>query len=473
MVLQQDLTTSKNILPAAGGATEALRTTVENRHGRISMEATLTEIATQRNQEVIRVEGTASGGILPLLNALAKRLDARATDFSTKNERALQALVGAAQATSLETRIRMLNDAISADSGFGLAYITLARTLREPEQVATILATASSHRNAFTAVDRAWVNVLATRISHAPLPQQEQAFSALLQLAPNDTDALAALGSERFLSGDASTGERLLKRALELSPGNPNARRQLAEGLFESRRFADAEKDFLGLDNNPAILPELAVCILLEGDTARADAVFDRYLALRPANDPFATILRGTWLALSGRRLKAIDVLNKTDFADPALRSVAFSQIAIWQLMDRDVTDAKKNATVAFESTRRPDSLGAVAVLIVQNDLAASQWRDRVNALKVNEEAKQTVLGYGLFLNGHYPEAAQVWQEITQRSGGADLRARTMFAASLDHMGKNDDPRRVLVQPFVPEFGDLFAAVSFGEMRRLLKLPGH
>ena len=48
-----------------------------------------------------------------------------------------------------------------------------------------------------------------------------------------------------------------------------------------------------------------------------------------------------------------------------------------------------------------------------------------------------------------------------------------MLAGSLDRSGNSQGAKKVLVQPFVPEFGDLFAAVSFGEMRRLLNLQVH
>jgi hypothetical protein len=44
-----------------------------------------------------------------------------------------------------------------------------------------------------------------------------------------------------------------------------------------------------------------------------------------------------------------------------------------------------------------------------------------------------------------------------------------MLASSLDRAGKLDEARRVRVQPFVPEFGDIYAPISFSEMRRMMK----
>jgi hypothetical protein len=110
---------------------------------------------------------------------------------------------------------------------------------------------------------------------------------------------------------------------------------------------------------------------------------------------------------------------------------------------------------------------------VTRGDAPAAEWRDQVSALGLRGEPAQIVLGYGFFLNRHYAEAAEVWQQILQRSGGADLRARAMLAASLEHEGRAADARTILVQSFVPDFNDLYAAVPFKEMRRLLQLQVH
>jgi tetratricopeptide (TPR) repeat protein len=483
LALEQDLLTCKNVMAHVArdesgayqiGATEVLRTTVENRNGRIRIQGTVTDLATQRNRQVFRIEGSSSGGLLPSVNALATRLNDGATYFSTKNDLALRAFVGAAETSDFRTRIGMLDQAIRVDPSFGLAYLALADTLAQARQdSAPLVAIAASHRSSFTPLDRVRYDLVSARLSHAPLSKQEQAARAILQIAPNDLDALAALGSARFLTGDRTAGQQALNRALELSPGNLNLRQQLAQGLLETRRFADAEKVLLRIDNNPAVLPALATCILLEGDVNRADVVFNRYLALRPPNDRLAPIFRATWLAISGRAAKAIDGLQSANFDDPALRSLAESQIAILQLMVGDSAAAKRSAGLAAQLDKRPLSFGAVTLLITHGGDSAASWRDQVSALGLREQPAQIVLGYGFFLNHHYDEAAGIWQQILLRSGGADLPARAMLSASLERQGRAADARNVLVQPFVPDFNDLYAAVPFNEMRRLLNLQVH
>ena len=479
LALEQDFLTSKDVVARIArdessafqlGAGEVLRTTMENRSGRIWIQATVTELATQRNREVVRVEGPSSSGLLPPVNALAARLSNGAIGFSTKNEPALQAFVAAAETSNGQTRIGMLNQAIRSDPAFGLAYLALADTLAQSGQdAAPVLAAAASHRSSFTRLDRVRYDLIAARLSHARLARQQQAARAVLQVAPNDVDALAALSSAQFLVGDGAAGQQSLHRALDLSPGNINLQQQLALGLLETRQFTHAEKAFSAINNNPAVLPALATCILLEGDLNRADVVFNRYLGLRSPNDNFAIVLRATWLAISGRVAKAIEALQSARFDEPALRSLAHSQIAILQLMMGDTAGAQRSATLAAGLDKRPLSLGALTLLITHGDQPAARWRDQVMAFGLREQAAQVVLGYGFFLNRHYAEAASIWQQIVQRSGGTDLPARTMLSASLQGQGRAADARSVLVQPFVPDFNDLYAAVPFNEMRHLLE----
>ncbi len=473
LILQEDLATSRTLIASLAngesaayqfGATEVLRSTVEDRQGRISIEATFTDMSTQRNHAVIRVDAASSAGLLSVGNALAKKIDEHAVDFSTKNSRVLQAFTAAAESASSEGRVQMLDEAISNDPGFGLGYITLAETVaRSREQnLAALLQTGANRSASFTPLDRVRFNALRGQLSHASLEEQENAQAAVLQLAPNNSDALVALGSDRFLQGDGTRGRELLGRALELSPGNANIRNQLALGLLETRRFADAEKIFAGLNNNVSVLPELAVCILLEGDEARANAIADKLANSVYSGDKQA--YRATWFALSGHLDKAINAMQ--GFYDPA---VGLAQTSVWQLMQKDFAGAKKNASSAMQLANRNIPVGVVGMLLSEGDRLPEQWRDKVDAAALNDQAKQAILGYGFFLYGHYSEAADVWRKALQESGGADLRARAMLASSLDHAGRSGEARKILVQPFVPEFGDLYAAISFREMRRMLQ----
>ena len=487
LALEQDLVTSRRLVPilAAGessayerGANEILRTIVETRNGRIRLQATITDLSTQRNRAVIDVGGPSSEP-LDCVNALAKRIDPQATAFSTRNDRAWQAYTGAAASSSLETRTQMLHSAVAGDPAFGLAYLVWAETLAQAGQnPAAVLNVAASHRGAFTPLDKVRFDALMARTSHAPLAEQEKTNRAVLELAPNDVDALATLGSVRFIEGNAGDGERLLKHALELSPGNVNIRTQLAEGLFESRRFADAEKIFTGLNNNPSLLPGLALCILLEGDVARANTVFSGYLKQRAsANDPLLFLAEANWIAISKQPTDGVQFLARNNLSQDDFRSLAFSQSAIWQLLDKDSAGAKKSAASALELAKAPvpKLFGTVSVLIADGDEPLTQWRERVGAAPLTDSIKHAVLAYGLFLNARYPEAVEEWQDVVKQSGNADLRARAMLAASLDRAGRAAEAHQLKVEPFTPNLigADQFAVVTFDEMRRILNLGVH
>lgn len=488
LALEQDLATSHRaaaflVNGESGayqrGATHILRTTVENHRGRVSLQATITNLSTQRNTEVVDVSGPASAGALAGVNAIAKRIDQQATVFSTHNEQAWRDYAGAAANQNLQQRAQLLTNAITVDASFGLAYLVLAQVRTQMgENDGGLMKAAEEHIRSFTPLDQARATAFFARAAHASLADQTKAADALVAIAPNDIDALATSASDHFLQADGGEGERLINRALELSPGNPALRAELAEGLLESRRFRDAEKIFTGIDNNPAILPQLAVCVLLEGDVARANTVFSNYLRGRAAaNDALIFLAQANWLAISKQSADAVQYLAKTNFSQDDLRSLASSQSAIWQLMDKDSAGAKKNAALAIQLAKAPvpKLFGQIAVLVANGDQPAQAWRDQVNAAPLDPSIKRAVLAYGFFLNARYSEALQEWQDLEKDSGGADLRARAMLAASLDRAGRGDDARKLRVEPFAPNLtgADQFAVLTFNEMRRVLNLQMH
>jgi len=480
VVLQADLATSQAIVPVLAnddsGAYQAaaksvVRATVTQRDGRISLNTAITDNGTQQNQRVIDLKGASSSGILPLLNELAKQIDNRAASFSTKSNRALEAYVNGASTTVPQQRLAALADAIHIDPSFGLAYLALADADAQsaPQALPALLQAAAGHTAQFTPLDRARFNAYLARYSHAPLAKQEAAFRAVLQVAPNESDALVTAGSLSFLRGNAADGTRYLQRALELNPGNVSVRKALADGLFETRRFAEAEKLLVGMDNNQAVLPELAVCVLLEGDAARANTIAERLFA-SIANPDAKTLVHAAWLEFSGQSQKAVELLSSAKFAQPAAQSFAYGELSVWQMIANDFAGAKQWASKAQQLDPRPGSAGSIVAMLAKANEPADMWKQEIESsfIASNEQLKTAVLGYGFFLGAHYSEAAQVWNAALQQSGDSDLRARAMLAASLSREGKADQAKQIKVEPFVPEFGDLYAAISFLEITRYL-----
>lgn len=444
------------------GATEVLRTTVDERPGGLlHLQALITDLRTQRARNVIDRE-TSESGLVASLNSIASQIDPRATRFSTGNTGALQLFTTAAQSSELQARASDLRGAIHADPGFGLAYLLLLNTVAPAgeQTLSAVLSEADLHRNSFNRLDRARLAELTARLKREGLQRQEQTASAVLKLAPNDVETLVALGSTRFLQGDAADGQRFLGRALQLSPGNESIRQELARGLIQTKRYAEAEK----LAANPT---DLAICYLLNGDLSRADAAMEK-LAASLGSAELKALFRANWLAISGRVDQAIETVHHADFPDSTARSAALVQVAFWQAMIHDFAGAKQSAAAARKLSA-PGSLALVAELLAGAEKPPAQWRHQMDAAPLNTSSKQILLGYGFFLYGHYSEAAGIWQQVVNQSGDTDLRARAMLASSLEHAGRPDEARSVRVQPFVPEFGDIYAPISFNEMRRLIK----
>ena len=482
-VFQTDLATARSFLPTFASnesaayqvnADQVLRITVENRKGQVWMQGTITDLVTQKNREVIDVENKT---FIAAADSLARRLDDHSLGFSTTSDAALEAYSRSLDTSDVQARISSVSAAIAADPHFGLAHVARLEIAGASgnEAVSTYIAEGTKDRAGFKLVDRARFDALVSRITRAPIADQEKTTADVLRYVPNDADSYAVLGSLQFLAGDSAGGTRSFQKATELLPSNANFRRQWAMGLIESKKFKDAENVLTPLAKaNPSVLPDLAIAILLNGDAARANRTFEQFLTMRPPNDPLATLLRGTWLALGGQLNGAITLLQAANITDPNLRPAFLSQITIWQLATGNRAGAKKTATEAASANRAfPAAL--LAVLLAAGDQDPGTWRKLVESSRIgaNESFKQALLGYGYFLGGHYADAADVWQRILTASGGTDLRSRAMLAGSLDRTGRTDDAKKVLVQPFVPEFTDLYSAISFGEMRRLLGLQLH
>jgi hypothetical protein len=476
VVLQQDFISTPFTAPQLAasetnlseiGAQDILRTKVEDRSGKIHIEATVLEAASQKITSSVDTEASSMATLIPALNQLAKKIDPEAGDFSTKNTDALKYLASAAQQRDNDERAGLLGKAVDIDPNFGLAYFLLLEMAAPagPARYKPALDQAQLHSAAFTPYDRARFNLISLQLNRAPMSQRTAAAEALLKIAPNDVDGLAIVAGIRFLSGDVNGGVAAIKHAIELSPGNPNLKGELAEGLVQSRRFAEAEK-VLADDKSPNALPEMASLLLLEGDAARANATAERYFAL-VKNPDYQTLVRAAWTEFAGDRAKAIAAAEGSTFTNPTVRSLALSEAAVWRMMNKDFAGAQKDVDAAGK-TDHPTAVSTMAGLLISGSESPDDWRKKIEGSPLNPQLKGPILAYGFFLNGHYDQAAVEWKKILDMAEGNDLRARAMLAASLEHTGGGAEAQKIKVQPFlVREFADIFGGVVFGEMERL------
>ena len=481
LVLRQDLMSAEFTAPAMindeataaqMGAQDILRLKIEDSQGKIHITATVVDAATQKTTSTADVEASSAATLIPAIDKLAKELDQTAGEFSTKNTEAVKLLTAAGQEQNGQKRLELLKKAIATDPNFGMCYFLALEMLAPagPDNYKDLLAQAKSHLANFPPYDKARFQLLDLQLSRAPLSQRTAATEALLKIAPNDVDGLSIISGVRFLNGDVDGGLAAINKAIQLNPENANLKGQLAEGLVQSKRFAEAEKVLAKFDKNPAALAELATTILLEGDVKRATATAEQFITTVP-NPDYQAILRATWNELAGDRTKALAIAEETKFTDARIRGMALSEATVWRLLSNDFAGARKTADFAMQSDKQPTAITVVSSLLVSGDLSAEDWRKKVEASPINAAMKQPILAYGFFLNGHYNEAVAEWRKAYEASQGSDLRVRTMLAASLDRAGNKSEAQKIKVEPFlIRDFADVYGAVAFSEMRRLTGL---
>lgn len=482
VIIEQDLAASPHTVAflastgsvaLQGNASELLRTTAEVYRGQFQITATLIDVATQKTAKVWKMQRPASNAVVLIANALARRIDSNVGSFAVTSDRALQLFTRAAQVQDPKTRVDLLRQTIEADPHFGLAYVALLNTLStaRPQAAVSELSQAVGQEKYFTPVNRARLDALRLRLSDAPLAEQARADAAVLAYTPNDTEQLAALASDRYLQGNGPEGDRLIQRALAISLGNASVRQQYARGLIETRRFREAEKVLQEIDNNPSVLADLAFCVLLQGDHARADGIADKFFATVPSPD-LKTALHAAWFAISGDIPKAVLTAQNATFQQASVGSVALSQAAVWQAFAGDFAGSQKLAALAQQASSSPAS--TIGRLLSSKPASAQAWRAKVDGASHNSadnQSKDLLTAYGYFLFGFYPDSVQAWQALLNRSGNTDLPARAMLAASLNRAGRPADARTIAVEPFIPDLGNFYAVIPFTEMRALDPQP--
>ncbi len=481
LVFQQDFMPSQFTAPvmvsnessvSETGAADILRLKLEDRQSKIHITAEVVDTKTQKTTATQEIDANSASTLIPALDTLAKRLDQTAAEFPTKNTEALSLLTKAGSTQVPQQRLDAFKKAIALDPNFGFAYFLLLQTVAPagPESYKDAVADAKAHLASFQPYDRARIQALLAQLAHAPLKERTASVEALLKVAPNDWEALSMIASVRFLNGDANAGSAALNKAIQLNPNNPSLKAELAEGLVQSKRFAEAEHVLSQLSNSPAGLAELATTILLEGDVKRATETAEKFIT-QVKNPDFQILLRATWSELSGDRAKALSLAETSQFTNPQIHGMALSEATVWRLMNKDFAGARRTADLGMKSDSKTTPITLVSSLLVAPDQSAEEWRKRVEASPLNPALKEPVLAYGFFLNGHYPEAAAEWRKAYDAGEGADLRVRAMLAASLDKAGNTAEAQKIKVEPFlIRDFADVYGAVAFSEMRRLTGL---
>lgn len=121
--------------------------------------------------------------------------------------------------------------------------------------------------------------------------QREEARDKLeraLKLNPNLPSANHYIAELYHQTGDDIAAERHFRRAVELSPNDPNLQNNFGVFLCDQKKLADAEKYFHAAIKNPSYrTPELAyenagLCALRAPDETKAEQYFRTALKIQP-----------------------------------------------------------------------------------------------------------------------------------------------------------------------------------------------
>ncbi len=486
LILQQDLASdpSAYAFPVprsssgyAAQATAEVQVTIENAP-KLRYTVDVRDLSTQQNAEIFTADSLAT--VIASVDAIAKRLNAQASAFSTRSDQALRAYTQALQSGDIPDRMAKLHQAMEADPSFGLAYLALVQTEAEtqsPELQPTISA-ARAHQATFSPYDRARLDLLLTHFPRRSLPTVADAASAVVKLAPHDVNALAELGTARFLQGNAAAGQQALANAIELNPADVQLHEQLATGFLETRQFARAEQLWNQTSPRSGLNTGTAVAALLAGERDRASAVVEKSLPPRAGENPFASIVRAQWASICGADVSAgpqrgLATIQTQAHLEGDVAASAALQSAIWLLQTGDDAGARAATLQGLHSAASPAlKQTAEAVSLIVQAGSAPALRSRIEHLHADGVSKNFVLGYGFFLYRDYAAAVEPWRALVVATGDTDLRSRDMLATCLHRAGNNQGAFGIVVQPFVPNLTgtDPFATIAFNEMRQLLRL---
>ena len=256
---------------------------------------------------------------------------------------------------------------------------------------------------------------IAALLSEGKLSQAESACRSILATSPNHSAAIHLLGLIRARSGDAHTGERLLRRSIELEPCNPTLRVNLANHLRRSGRLAQAEAEYRHvLQLAPAERAARHSLALTLSDLRRHAEAEAECRLLIGANEPDAEAwsLLGLILDRRGRLADSESAYRRAVQVDPAYGLAHHNLGSVLERMDR--------AEEALAALERAQALGTRGF-----ELTFTRGKTLLLLNRV-KEAEQA-FAEAVTLRPRHPDAQLNLARIRYMRGEADF-ARTLEA---------------------------------------------
>lgn len=189
----------------------------------------------------------------------------------------------------------------------------------------------------------------------------------------------------------------------------------------------------------------------MTGDVAGANRKFEAWAALRrAAKDPIVPFRSAQWLFYSGKHEEARAALAKLLASDDPqykaaqLRSLAFSQLAIWDLQSGARDRALQEANEGLKGGgATPTTL--VVRLAAENAHGAAEWSarvDRVLAAPQLAQLKPAALAYALYFAGEWQAAEPLWKAMLERATPDDAITPAVYGQILVELKREKEAER-------------------------------
>lgn len=485
--LQRELTGAGNLVPLAVPSTRearlvkagrALEAYLSGDASLLRIHAVIEDLQHLKASADIDISGPRQKGVLPLLEQLAKAVDASARPFSTGNDAAFELYAKGS-----------FEEAIAADPGFGAAYLNWLVQLRgknDPEAGTQVLAKAKAQGTRLNDLDRAQIEVASSWLNPSDKNARRAALMNLaaivkydvqlmrdlaesaqtarnfkasaewlqkaLALEPGNTEIWNSLAYAHALGGDVSAAEKAIEQYRKLAPNDVNPFDSMGEIYFLCGKFAEAERSFTAaFEKAPQYLGgaemyKAALSHLMTGDEKGADALFAKYLDYKKSvNDPEPEIRLAYWEFLTGRRTAAIGRISK--LTSPRARG----QHSLMLLLNGDRAGARKQAEAAMMPPNPDRQAGPVALFLSGPAGSLQQWQEAATKFfgpQLPQIVKNQFIAYALAAQNNYADIASLLgPQVMEANPLAESLHKEMVAASLVAAGKVAD-----AQPLVATF---------------------
>jgi tetratricopeptide (TPR) repeat protein len=482
---------AERTLALAAGANRLAYGNFFERGGKLEATLMIEDPATQK---MVRVVSASEDNPFEAGDELARAISRQAGPYPTRKPVALHAYVSGLESSDAVSRTSLLEQAITADPGFGPPYFLLAglkaqgrdrmgalalldeadaRKMPELDR-ASIAYLAATLRDDSAAAEQAldrwskanpddpevWTTLASQDFGRRRYAEAVRANQKALAIEPDNVSALNQLGYSAAYTGHLDIAMSSLERYRTLRPADANALDSMGDVNLLVGRLREAETFYLQAAKqdrnflNGGDFFKAAMARLMSGDVEGADALDKQFVDARnAAKDPVRDYNRAQWQWISGRRKAGFSEMQA--FAQNAetsgirgAASEAYSQLAIWSvaLGDRATAArlAQKAATLATPPTA---NLADLAGFLAQPSASPTAWGNRAAQTfpaTAADQQRKLAIAYALLAGKEFAAAAEVLDPLYSAGTNAEQGLPVLLAWADLESGKTKEAAGLL-----------------------------